>query len=144
MMLAKYLGKTASCLLESEPFERWPVERLVDTDSDPPTVGYIFVGCGLQFNCDTGSERIRSIFLEKGAHGGTPLSGIPFTMKRKEVLAYIGIPSESGEQFSDPILGEFGAWDRFEMPDHTLHIQYKANSGDIDKVTLMLNDVVPE
>jgi hypothetical protein len=141
--LARYLGQNASCLLEAEPFKNWPVERSVDDDSDPPDVEYTFVGCGLELNCDREDERVRSIFLEAEAHAGTVLSEVPFHLRRHEVLARFGSPSKSGEGFSDPILGDFGPWDRFRSPEYAVHVQYKAGSDSIEMITLMRNDVVP-
>lgn len=143
MLLAKYLGQNASCLLEAEPFKNWPVKRRADDDSDPPEVRYVFVGCGLQFNCDREDETINSVFLEAEAHAGTVLSEVPFYLRRDEVLARFGSPSKSGEGFSDPILGAFGAWDRFQGPAYTVHVEYKVTSDSIEKITLMRNDVVP-
>ena len=141
--LTKYLGKNASCLLEAEPFKNWPIDRGVDDDSDPPEVRYNFVGCGLQLNCDREDERVRCFFLEAEAHAGTVLSEIPFDLCRDEVLVHFGFPSKSGEPVSHPILGNFGAWDRFQRPEYAVHVQYKVGSDSIEKITLMRNDVAP-
>ena len=94
--MAKYLGQTASCLLEAEPFNNWPVERSVDDDSDPQEVGYTFVGCGLAIKCDRHDERITSLFMEAESHAGTVLSEVPFCLRRDEVLARFGSPSKTG------------------------------------------------
>jgi hypothetical protein len=115
----------------------------VEDDSDPPFVGYVFVGCGLQITCDCEDERVRSLFVESEAHGGTDLSEVPFHLRRDEVLARFGLPSKSGKGFTDPILGDFGPWDRFQGPGYTVHFQYKVASDSIEKITLMRNDVVP-
>jgi hypothetical protein len=143
MRLAKFLGQNASCLLEAEPFKNWPVRRTVDDDSDPPEVLCSFVDCGLRFNCDRHDERVNSLFLEAETHAGTVLSEVPFHLSRDEVLARFGSPSKSGEGFSDPVLGDYGPWDRFQGPAYTMHVQYKADSDSIKMITLMRNDVVP-
>jgi hypothetical protein len=143
MRFANYLGQKASCLLEAEPFKNWPIKRSVDDDSDPPEVRYSFVNCGLRFNCDRHDERVNSLFLEAEEHAGTILSEVPFHLRRDEVLARFGSPSKCGEGFSHPVLGDYGPWDRFQGPQYTVHVQYKACFDSIEKITLMRNDVVP-
>lgn len=144
MKMAQYLGKNASSLLDFEQFKHWPVERSVDEDSDPPEVRYVFEDCGLEFNCDLEGEYIRALFFEKERHSGVVLSEIPFSLCRNEVLSQFGTPSKSGEAFSDPILGDYGAWDRFEASGYAIHFQYSAEVDTIEKITLMRSDVVPQ
>jgi hypothetical protein len=141
--LARFLGQKASSLLEAEPFKNWPVTRSVEDETDPPQVGYRFMDCGLEFNCDRHDERIHCLFLEAESYAGTVLSEVSFRLRRDEVLARFGSPSKSGEGFSDPVLGDFGPWDRFHGPDYTLHFQYRVDSEGIAMITLMRNDVVP-
>jgi hypothetical protein len=143
MNFVKYLGRRAPVLLGSEPFNKWTVERTLDEDSDPPLIGYSFKECGLQFNCDRDSERIRSIFLERDRYAGAILSEIPFDLRRNEVLNELGKPTKSGEETYHPILGKFGAWDRFQFTGYTIHVQYSSDENGIDKITYMRNDVVP-
>jgi hypothetical protein len=141
--MTEFLGKPASSLLEAEPFKSWVVERWVDDDADPPVVGYIFEGRGLQLNCDHEHELVRSVFLEAEQHPEIVLSEVPFNHSRAQVLVRFGSPSRSGERVSDPILGEFGPWDRFQLPEYTVHVQYEVESDTIAKITLMRNDVTP-
>ncbi len=143
MILAKYLGLKASCLLESGPYKNWPVERSVDDDCDPPEVRFVFVGCGLALNCDREDERVNSIFLEAEEYARTVLSEVPFHLSRDEVLERFGSPSKSGRAMSHPILGDYGPWDRFEGDKYTVHVHYEVDSDSIEKITLMRNDVVP-
>lgn len=143
MKLVKYLGQKASVLLEAEPFMEWHVDRTIDDDSDPPLVSYSFGECGLQFNCDRDDECIRSLFLDKDKHAGIVLSEVPFGLHRAEVLSQFGNPSKSGDRVSHPILGNFGAWDRFRNSGYTLHVQYGVDKDRIEKITLMRNDVAP-
>jgi hypothetical protein len=42
-----------------------------------------------------------------------------------------------------PILGEYGGWDRFDYPSHTVHIEYRPDSDRIKMVTMMRPDVTP-
>lgn len=144
MKIAKYLGRKVSCLLEAEPFKNWPVERRVDDDCDPPVVGYTFRNCGLQLNCDREDESVTCLFLEAEEYAGTLLSEVSFDLSRKEVLAQLGVPSESGSPHSDPILGDYGPWDLFSGPEYTIHVEYRVDSDRIRMITLMRNDVVPK
>jgi hypothetical protein len=143
MRMAQYLGENVSGLLESAPFKRWPVERALDNDSDPPVIGYTFEGCGLEISCDL-DERVRSIFLEAQEHDGFVLSEVPFGHNRDQVLKRFGSPSISGESVSHPVLGDFGPWDRFTGPHYTVHVQYRVSCEAIERITLMRNDVVPQ
>jgi len=143
MKLSKYLGERSHSLLRAIPFRDWVAERTVDDDSDPPEVRYVFKNCGLQFNCDRVDEKIRTIFLDKEQNRGILLSDIPFNLNRDDVLLRFGTPSRSGEIFTDPILGAYGAWDRFEGPNYTIHFQYNIKSGKIEKITLMRGDAIP-
>lgn len=143
MKLAKYLGRKSSDLLEAEPFKDWGVERMVEDDSDPPFVGYSFKDSGFQVSCDRESENIRSLFLEKESHSGNELSDIPFSFSRDQVLEKLGSPSKSGKSVSHPVLGEFGAWDRFQNNEYTTHVEYRTDSDEIKKITVMRNDVTP-
>lgn len=124
MKLADILGQEASRLLRVEPFDKWPVKRVVDDAADPPSIGYVFEGCGLQLTCDRHDERVRSVFAERETHGGAVLSEVSFDLCRDEVRKRYGSPVESGKGFSHPILGDFGAWDRFRRSGFTLHVQY--------------------
>ena len=143
MKIAEFLGKPVSSLLEAEPFKNWPIEGSVSDDSDPPVAYYTFLGCGLQLECDREPEIVSSVFLHAEEHAGIVLSEVPFNQSRAQVLARFGSPSRSGERMSDPVLGEFGSWDRFQMPDYTIHFQYDLESDTIKMITLMRNDVAP-
>jgi len=55
----------------------------------------------------------------------------------------LGTPSKSGPRISDPILGEYGEWDRFTKAEHTIHVQFRPDADRIKQITLMRNDVVP-
>lgn len=143
MEIIQYLGQPASNLLATEPFNKWTVERSLDNDSDPPEVRYIFKGCGLEVNCSRDKEFINTFFFDKEKHAGVEFFDMSFDLNREEIRSKIGLPSKSGEGFLDPILGEYGPWDRFKKADYTVHIQYCLESSSVVRVTIMSNDVVP-
>lgn len=143
MRFSNFLGQRVACLLNAEPFKSWPAERSVYAESDPPEVGYTFVGYGLAVKCDGHDERVSTIFLEAESLAGKVLSEVSFRLRRDEVLALFGTPSKSGAGLCHPILGNSGPWDRFHGPEYTMHFQYQVNSDNIAMVTLMRNDVVP-
>ncbi len=58
-------------------------------------------------------------------------------------MEHFGRPSKSGDKSSHPILGDYGAWDRFEMNGYVVRFEYKMNSSGITNITFMRNDVVP-
>lgn len=99
---------------------------------------------GLSLRCDR-NDRIHTIFLEGHGpkHLEQPLSEIPFVLSRAQVLDRLGTPAMSGSGTTDPVLGAFGAWDRFAEIDSTLHIEYQADADCIRRITLLVNEVVP-
>ncbi len=93
---------------------------------------------------------IKTIFLHSDAHEsfagyqGQLLGGLTFASGREAVRAALGQPTKSKDAFVEESLGPQGAWDRFESPDYTIHIQYDPETTDrIRLITLMNPDVVP-
>ena len=89
--------------------------------------------------------KISMIFLRADDHDNSDdyLFEIPFTWTREQVLKHFGSPSKSGGKTSHPILGKFGAWDRFSLPNYTIHFEFRVDRDAIKGITLMRNDVVP-
>ena len=144
MIAKEYLGITTSILLESKPFVGWPIEKSHEGDLAEPIIEYVFKGHGLELRCDCHGE-ITVIFLHSKEYGGfdESLFEIPFSFNRKKVIEYYGVATMSGEQSSHPILGEFGAWDRFEYSGFAIHIEYTLDLNRIKKITLMCSDLIP-
>ena len=144
-MITEFLGKHVSSILEREPFKNWPVERSVELDLEEPIIQYVFKGHALALRCDR-DDKISVIFLRADYHNNLDeeLFKIPFFWARKQVLDHFGTPSKSGEKISDPILGEYGAWDRFELPTYTVHIEYRTDRDEIKRITVMSNEAVPK
>ena len=142
--LASYLGGDASALLADAPFKNWIFDKSVEEDLEYPLIDYVFSDNGMDFVCD-GENKVRSIFLyytvsRKFREG---VEDLPFTSSRQKVIARLGSPSKSGGRVSDPILGEYGAWDRFVLSGCVVHIEYQIDADAISKITLMRADVVP-
>lgn len=137
--LTKYLGLAVGELLKTEPFSTWGVVRSVQNEPEEE-IWYEFDGRGVEVTCD-GMDRIQAVFLHRGE--GEALAGIPFSMRRQEVLQRLGTPVKSGAAVQLPGIGDRGAWDRFTSPDGVLHIQYRVDCDEIDMVTLMRHDAVP-
>ncbi len=146
MAMTDFLGEPVSKMLETDPFRNWAVQRIVEDDFDERLVQYIFEDRGLEVQCD-GDERVETIFMYSEKHGGFDESLLDFSLasSREQVLAHLGTPSRSGEKTSDPILGECGAWDRFDYtePELSAHFEYRLNGDGISTFTLMRGDVVP-
>jgi len=93
---------------------------------------------------------IKAIFLYSDSHESFsgfkgPLIGtLSFASSRDAVRAELGEPTKSKDAFVEDSLGPQGAWDRFESPQYTIHIQYNPDTTDcIRLITLMNPDVVP-
>src|ERR1700744_3581778 len=122
MGIEKYLGKHVSVLLQEHPFENWLFKKSVETDLEEPIVQYVFKDRGLELRCDQ-VEKISVIFLSSDeCHGfDEALMEFSFSWKREQILGRFGTPSKSGQKMKDPILGEYGNWDRFDGPDCSIH-----------------------
>ncbi|MFT5756072.1 MAG: hypothetical protein ACI9LM_000784 [Alteromonadaceae bacterium] len=139
-----YLGSHVSKILESKPFKYWHVEKSTEDNLDERITHYIFNQNGFELRCDN-NNNISAIFLHSEEYGGFDenLLEFPFLLKREQVIKHIGTPSKSGAKLEHPILGECGAWDRFSGSASTIHIEYKLNVDEINKITLMRSDIVP-
>ena len=142
--IADYLDGQASSLLEDEPFKNWSVEKSFEDDLEDPIVQYVFRQYGFALRCDW-DEKINTIFLSPDSLSGFDenLLDVAFSWSRRQVLEHLGTPSKSGEKMNDPILGEYGAWDRFALPGYAVHVEYQINFDGIQKITLMREDAVP-
>lgn len=142
--MTEYIGNHISQLLEKDPFRCWPVEKSIEEDLDEPITCYVFNAHGLEVECDR-DDKICVIFLYPEELGGfdESLFEIPFSSTRSQVRKRLSIPSKTGNKLTDPVLGKLGAWDRFTLPNFTIHIQYEYDADRISLITLMRNDVVP-
>lgn len=144
MNVSDFLGTHVSCLLKTEPFKQWPIERFVERGLEEPIIQYVFHGHAMALRCDR-DDKISVIFLRSEKHNimDGNLCEIPFNWNRTQVLNHLGQPEKSGARKSDPILGEYGAWDRFLRSDYALHVEYKTDIDEIKRITLMRKDAVP-
>jgi len=142
--IAGYLGKDSSVILSSNPFINWECEKTRESDLEAVQFDYVFPNDGVDFVSDE-EDKVSSIFLysDESRIFSEGVEDLKMTSSRKEVRVLFGVPSNSGDGLSDPLLGEFGAWDRFSQEGFAIHIEYRLNSDVISKVTLMRDDVVP-
>ncbi|MBD9624016.1 hypothetical protein IB279_13795 [Ensifer sp. ENS06] len=139
--LMKFLGEEVSLLLQSSPFKGWSFERTVDEDLPERSVNYVSARNGFSIVCDS-RERVSSIFLESG-NTQLNVEDLPFSADRDYVLRLLGNPSKTGAPHKDSILGDFGAWDRFDGATCSLHIEYHVKKDGIRRITLMRPEVAP-
>jgi hypothetical protein len=137
-----YLGKPALYATSDSPLVDWKFIRSpIEFDGD--SIDYQFINNGIDLSCDS-DDNIHSIFIHNDSRKFTGLIvDIPFEMRRDDVLRRIGIPCKSGDPINDSILGHFGAWDRFDSHDHSMHIQYHSDGDGIALITFMRPSVVP-
>ncbi|KAA3449270.1 hypothetical protein C7I87_17755 [Mesorhizobium sp. SARCC-RB16n] len=135
-----YLGKPASSLLTSPQFESWKFKRTVDDDLPETRIDYVSARNKFSFICDE-DEKINTIFIEADSLD-RDLLNIPFSFSRSDVLNVLGVPSKSGAARTDPFLGEYGPWDRFDEARHSIHILYHAHVDRIRRVALARADSV--
>jgi hypothetical protein len=142
--LANYLGGEASILLADPPFNNWIFEKSFENDLEKPLIDYVFSQDGMDFVCD-GEDKVNSIFLysDESRCFKEDVQDLPLTSSRQEVIARLGSPSKSGGRISDPILGEYGVWDRFTRSGYSIHVEFRLDEDVIKKITLMRADAVP-
>jgi hypothetical protein len=142
--IPEYLQRHASELIQSEPFNQWPFEKLLEDDMEPSIISYIFEKNGMTINCDS-DEIISAIFLYSDDYGGfdCELFGVPFFWGRRKVCDHFGKPSRSGGKSRSEYLGESGPWDRFAMPGYVMHVEYKLEVDEIRLITLMTEQAAP-
>ena len=94
---------------------------------------------GIEVICMAGY--IETIFLfghgiDRARYAGELPNGLTFDARPGEVRQLFGVPSASGPALNDPILGHYGAWDRYQFATHTIHFQYTPQNDAIAMVTL--------
>ena len=139
--VSKYLGCKSSSILSDEFFKNWKFRKIERLDGDLRRNDYVFSRKGVSFVSE-GDDVVTTIFF---SHKASPpfddgFDDLPFSCGRLEVRSRFGEPSTSREGFCDPILGEYGAWDRFNFPSYILHVQYFSKSDSIELITLMRPD----
>jgi hypothetical protein len=142
--LAKYLGKPVADFLKASPLQGRPAVKSRDIDLE--RIDYVFEGHGLEVSCDDdGDETVRTIFLYPAESDGFRLgpADIPYSWGRHEVLDCFGAPTKCGGPSRQPLLGDYGPWDRYDLPGHCLHIQYTIGGVTIAMITLMHPDAAP-
>ena len=112
-------------------------------DTRPPEVSYVFEDDILQVICDLEREIVQCIFLRAAMHRGFQLSEVPFDHTRLQVLSQFGTPEESGKKSRDSVLGDLGAWDRFQFQGHVVHIEYQFRADKVEMITLMQDEIAP-
>jgi len=104
---------------------------------------------GLSFVVDD-DGRVDTVHLHAEGHegysgyGGMIPLGVRFDMSRAQVRSILGSPTASGEARQIKGYGEGPAWDRFDLADGHMHVEYVKDLRSIQLVTLMAPSVVSE
>jgi hypothetical protein len=124
--------------------KNWSVEKSYETDLEEPLIDYVFTHNGMSFVCDA-DEKVRTIFLDFDASRrfDEGVDDLLATSSRREVIARLGSAWKSGGPISDPVLGEYGVWDRFACDGYVIPVEYRPDADAISKITVMQADVVP-
>jgi len=136
-----YLGTRAADLLKAAPFSSWVFSQTIDDDLAEKRVNYDCESEGLSIVCDF-DDRITTIFLTSVPLAYEELN-LPLHGGRSDVFAAFGKPTRSGLPSVNTILGEYGAWDRYDRVDHCLHVEYRPKVDRVKMVTLMLPNIAP-
>lgn len=117
-----------------------------EEDGDYFNASYTFCDGVLEVSCDR-DWQICAIFVDGTVSKAYSIviPEFPMSMSRDEVRLQHGEPEKSGEKTTDDILGEFPAWDRFQMADYgcLVHLGYNDDCTAISKLTVMPSDWEP-
>jgi len=129
-------------VIQSVPFSRWSFE--VSDDPDLGETNYVFRQEGVDVISDS-SGTVSTVFLHSssGRRFEPELEDLPFAWSRAKARSILGSPSQSGEGRLDPVLGDYGPWDRFRYEGFEIHAQYAEGGASINLLTFMRQDVVP-
>ena len=74
------------------------------------------------------------------------LDGFDFDASRGRtfIIERLGTPSKSGQEMLLPILGRKGGFDRYDYDAYSIHFEYTLGQQSIEKITLMLPQVLPD
>lgn len=104
---------------------------------------------GIAFKFDD-RRRLSSVFLEgpaaetAAAYADELPDGLSFSMSRRQVRTALGPPSKSGGGTKSAVRNRVTPpWDRFDLRDYSLHVQYTAGGSVVSMVTLMATWRVP-
>jgi hypothetical protein len=108
---------------------------------------YLAREAGLEIAADA-SGVVTTVFLHfDGDDGFAPFHGeIPAggsVPRRAGLWAALGRPDESGDPRQDTLLGDYGPWDRWLLPDYLLHARYALDGQNLCRVTYTLPDRMP-
>jgi hypothetical protein len=121
--MASLLGLAIAEVLRTEPFSGWTCEA--SDDRGLGRTNYVFRQHGVDLVCDA-LGHVTTIFLHCSADRRfrPELVDLPFGWPRAQVRAALGSPARSGEASTDPLLGEYGPWDRFTLDEFDLHVHF--------------------
>ena len=145
MKIEKFLGECADTLLSAYPFNQWNVEKSFEDELDEPVIHYVFPENGLELRCDADDKiSVIFVFTKKFGELNKTQFDVLLGWKQKQILAQFGEPSKSGIASKHPVLGEYGAWDRFVLKEYAVRYEYDIESEVINKITFMRDDLVPQ
>lgn len=95
---------------------------------------------GYELLCREGRVDAAIIFVVP-SQGDTPFAGplpggLSASDTQEDVRRLFGIPAQSGDGFTHPVLGRLGPWDRFVVGLLTIHFRYIEADGRISQVTI--------
>lgn len=139
-----YLGQPADKMLGTEPFNKWPFKASLVTGLNEPETDYVFFENGLDVMANQ-SGLITTIFLfsDQDRVFNEELTDLAFSFSQGQVRAQFGPPAKNGEKTTYPGFGDAGAWDRYDSPGYSIHIEYNGDESGIRTITFMHKSVVP-
>lgn len=140
----QFLGQPADKMLGTEPFKKWPFNASIVSGLDEPATDYVFFENGMDVMANT-SNVVTTVFLfcdQERVFSGE-LTDLAFSMSQSQVRSQLGPSSKNGEKTTYPGFGDAGAWDRYDSPGYSIHIEYNNDESGIRTITFMHESVVP-
>lgn len=144
MKLNKILGLNVVKILAIDPFRKWSLEKSYDDEAfESPIYHYVFPERGLEFRCNIeGVVTVIFLFSKNIDPWLSHSIDVEMQYDRERIVTLFGIPSRSSNASNHLLLGEIGAWDRFEYEGYAVRFEYGVD-GKIDNISYMLDFMVP-
>ena len=118
-------------------------------DAGEVTTYYAAASLGFELGCTEGDViKLVSLYAADVKAGFDPyrgplLGGLTLADGADAVLGALGPPAKRGGEQLVPTIGRVGPWSRWDLPDLSVHVQFRPRGRAIAAVTLLAPDRVP-
>ncbi|WP_067501726.1 hypothetical protein [Actinoplanes sp. TFC3] len=146
--LAQLLGRTVLEARVQRAFQEYGLLPRTGTAGSGLSRSYRAPQAGVEIAADAHGTVTTVTLHFTGTEGFTPYQGtIPAGAgsmpHRSRIWAMLGRPDQTGAPYRDRHLAAAGPWDRWQLPEVTLHARYATDAERLERLTLSLPDHLP-